>query len=312
MVVAGFEPLDILASVHMLLQQLRDGRCEVENQYSRVVPRRATRGAEADGRDFELRPHFEWRGLGFISQSALKVNADYAEFDAEEQFSMPGCGWPTRRRASAVRSSRASSSPGSARCSGPRARRRPRSGRAWCRRRAPARRTTTSGGCTVRPRDGGPDRRGMNTTDKHERARRHRLFAQYAHAPNALGYCGPADAAALRAVACGAGADVDVRRWPRFSGAWPYQEVIAELAGIDDPLDERVVRAYWTGNELTDAVGNVPVRRGTAGADRAAGRPLLGAPHRGPAGRGGAHARLPRVRRLSVVAAARRRGCRSR
>ena len=93
--------------------------------------------------------------------------------------------------------------------------------------------------------------------------RGHRLFAQYAHAPNALGYCGPQGAAALRAVASGAGADIDVPSLARgFSGAWPYQQVLAELAGIDDPLDERVVRAYWTGNELTDRVGNV--RFGTA------------------------------------------------
>ena len=93
--------------------------------------------------------------------------------------------------------------------------------------------------------------------------RGHRLFAQYAHAPNALGYCGPEGAAALRAVASGGGADVDVPSLARgFSGAWPYQQVLAELAGIDDPLDARVVRAYWTGNDLTDQVGNV--RFGTA------------------------------------------------
>ena len=93
--------------------------------------------------------------------------------------------------------------------------------------------------------------------------RGHRLFAQYAHAPNALGYCGPEGAAALRAVASGGGADVDVPALARgFSGAWPYQQVLAELAGIEDPLDERVVRAYWTGNELTDQVGNA--RFGTA------------------------------------------------
>ncbi len=83
----------------------------------------------------------------------------------------------------------------------------------------------------------------------------HRLFAQYAHAPNSLGYCGPEEAAALEAVACGAGAGVDVRALARrFSGAWPYQEVLADLAGIGDPLDERVVRGYWTGNDLTEAI----------------------------------------------------------
>ncbi|TJZ78537.1 hydrogenase formation protein HypD [Rhodococcus oryzae] len=91
MVVAGFEPLDILASVHMLLQQHRDGRCEVENQYTRVVKTEGnTQALKLMAETFELRPHFEWRGLGFISQSALKVHHDYADFDAEEKFSMPG------------------------------------------------------------------------------------------------------------------------------------------------------------------------------------------------------------------------------
>ncbi|WP_068157493.1 hydrogenase formation protein HypD [Rhodococcus phenolicus] len=90
-VVAGFEPLDILASVHMLLRQLRDGRCEVENQYSRVVRSEGNRQAlTLLAQTFVLRPHFEWRGLGFISQSALGIHPDYAEFDAERHFSMPG------------------------------------------------------------------------------------------------------------------------------------------------------------------------------------------------------------------------------
>jgi hydrogenase expression/formation protein HypD len=75
----------------MLLAQIRDGRCEVENQYGRVVkdegnPQALALLAEV----FELRPHFEWRGLGFISQSALKLNDDYAEFDAEIRYRMPG------------------------------------------------------------------------------------------------------------------------------------------------------------------------------------------------------------------------------
>ncbi len=91
LVVAGFEPLDILASVHMLLRQIRDGRAEVENQYSRVVSEDGNIEAlKLLGETMELRPHFEWRGLGFISQSALKVSSAYAEFDAEERFSMPG------------------------------------------------------------------------------------------------------------------------------------------------------------------------------------------------------------------------------
>lgn len=91
MVVAGFEPLDILVSVHMLLQQIRDGRCEVENQYTRVVrPEGNTQALKLMAETFELRPHFEWRGLGFISQSALKIHPDYAQYDAELKFQMPG------------------------------------------------------------------------------------------------------------------------------------------------------------------------------------------------------------------------------
>ena len=91
MVVAGFEPLDILQSVQMLLAQHREGRCAVENQYSRVVredgnPQALRLLAET----MELRPHFEWRGLGFISQSALKVHRNYADWDAEVRYSMPG------------------------------------------------------------------------------------------------------------------------------------------------------------------------------------------------------------------------------
>ncbi len=90
-VVAGFEPLDILQSVHMLLQQLADGRCEVENQYTRVVPWEGNRAAlKAIQRTMELRAYFEWRGLGFISQSALKLREQYARFDAEKIFAIPG------------------------------------------------------------------------------------------------------------------------------------------------------------------------------------------------------------------------------
>jgi hydrogenase expression/formation protein HypD len=91
LVVAGFEPLDILASVHMLLRQIRDGRCEVENQYRRVVrPEGNTQALKLLATTFELRPHFEWRGLGFISQSALKIHRDFADHDAELVFDMPG------------------------------------------------------------------------------------------------------------------------------------------------------------------------------------------------------------------------------
>jgi hydrogenase expression/formation protein HypD len=90
-VVSGFEPLDILQSIVMILRQLRDGESKVENQYKRVVPWEGNRAAlRAIGEVFELRNYFEWRGMGFISQSALRVRDSYAEWDAERRFSMPG------------------------------------------------------------------------------------------------------------------------------------------------------------------------------------------------------------------------------
>ena len=91
LVCAGFEPLDILASIYQLMVQLRDGRCEVENQYTRVVPWDGNlKALQVINEVMELRPYFEWRGLGFISHSALKVREAYAKFDAEEIFKIPG------------------------------------------------------------------------------------------------------------------------------------------------------------------------------------------------------------------------------
>ena len=105
-VIAGFEPLDILQAIHMILASSREGRCEVENQYKRVVPWEGNlRALEVMAEVFELRPHFEWRGLGFISQSALRLSDAYADLDAEQRFSMPGVrvadpeGVPVRRGA---------------------------------------------------------------------------------------------------------------------------------------------------------------------------------------------------------------------
>jgi len=90
-VVSGFEPLDILQSIVMLLRQLRLGEARVENQYKRVVPWEGNRAAlRAMAEVFELRPYFEWRGLGFISQSALKIRASYTEWDSEQRFPVPG------------------------------------------------------------------------------------------------------------------------------------------------------------------------------------------------------------------------------
>ncbi len=90
-VVSGFEPLDLLQSLLMLVRQISEGQAEVENQYKRVVPQEGNAAAlRAMAEVFELRPYFEWRGLGFISQSALKLREAFAEFDAETKFSVPG------------------------------------------------------------------------------------------------------------------------------------------------------------------------------------------------------------------------------
>jgi hydrogenase expression/formation protein HypD len=90
-VIAGFEPLDILQAIEMILRQLAGGRCEVENQYKRVVPWEGNlRALEVMADVFELRPHFEWRGLGFISHSGLRLSDRYADLDAEVRFSVPG------------------------------------------------------------------------------------------------------------------------------------------------------------------------------------------------------------------------------
>ena len=175
---------------------LREGRCEVENQYSRVVrdegnPAALVLMAEV----FELRPRFEWRGLGFVSRSVVSP---------EE----------------------------------------------------PARPTTTSAAWTGRrPRSPAGRRRPPMADEPPTGKGGERLFARYAYAPNHLGYCGPADTAALAELASTGRTEADVRSIAsRFSGAWPYLSVLAELAGIADPLDERVVRAYWTGSSLLDEV----------------------------------------------------------
>ncbi|HEX5435756.1 MAG TPA: hydrogenase formation protein HypD [Gemmatimonadaceae bacterium] len=90
LVVSGFEPLDLLQSVYMILRQLAEGRCAVENQYTRCVPYEGNpRALEALADVFELRPHFEWRGLGFISQSGLALSERYRDFDAELRYEVP-------------------------------------------------------------------------------------------------------------------------------------------------------------------------------------------------------------------------------
>ncbi|GCE21166.1 hydrogenase formation protein HypD [Dictyobacter kobayashii] len=90
-VISGFEPLDIIQSVYMLVKQLSEGQSEVENQYTRVVqPAGNVKALQAMARTMELRPIFEWRGMGFIAHSALKLRPEFAEWDAELRFSVPG------------------------------------------------------------------------------------------------------------------------------------------------------------------------------------------------------------------------------
>ena len=144
-VISGFEPLDLLQSVHMILRQLRDGRCEVENQYKRVVPYDGNPAALRVLEEvFELRPHFEWRGLGFISHSGLRLGEAYADYDAELRFPVPGIRVADPKACQCGEVLKGVIRPGSARSSAPRARRSGRSGRAWSRPRARAPRTTTS------------------------------------------------------------------------------------------------------------------------------------------------------------------------
>jgi len=90
MVIAGFEPLDVLQSIWMVLKQIKEGRCEIENQYARIVPDAGNAPAlHAVARVYELREFFEWRGLGSIDHSGVKMRAAYARFDAECKFALP-------------------------------------------------------------------------------------------------------------------------------------------------------------------------------------------------------------------------------
>jgi hydrogenase expression/formation protein HypD len=90
-VVSGFEPLDVLQGTYMVMRQLAEGRSEVENQYTRVVREEGNpRALQAIAATMELRTTFEWRGLGFISQSALKLREEFAQWDAEVRYELPG------------------------------------------------------------------------------------------------------------------------------------------------------------------------------------------------------------------------------
>ncbi len=88
-VISGFEPLDVMQSILMLVQQVNEGRAEIENEFVRAVTRDGNRKAQAVVEQvFELRETFEWRGLGVIEKSALAVRPEFAEFDAERRFAL--------------------------------------------------------------------------------------------------------------------------------------------------------------------------------------------------------------------------------
>ncbi len=99
-VIAGFEPLDVMQAILMIARQLNAGRAEVENQFTRAVTREGNVKAQARVAEvFELRRRFEWRGLGEVPYSALRIGAAHREFDAEARFGLeytpvadhPGC-----------------------------------------------------------------------------------------------------------------------------------------------------------------------------------------------------------------------------
>ncbi|WP_395704060.1 hydrogenase formation protein HypD [Aquabacterium sp.] len=88
-VISGFEPLDVMQSILMLVRQVNDGRAEVENQFTRAVTREGNLAAQRLVAEvFELRERFEWRGLGEVPYSALKIRPAWARFDAEQRFAL--------------------------------------------------------------------------------------------------------------------------------------------------------------------------------------------------------------------------------
>jgi hydrogenase expression/formation protein HypD len=110
-VIAGFEPLDVMQATLMLVRQVNEGRNEVENQYRRVVTRDGNVKAQALVAEvFELRPSFEWRGLGEVPYSALRIRDRFAKFDAERRYSLDsgtgrevkGCACPAILRGTAT------------------------------------------------------------------------------------------------------------------------------------------------------------------------------------------------------------------
>lgn len=98
-VIAGFEPLDVMQAILMLVRQVNEGRAEVENQFTRAVTTAGNRAAQAAMADvFEPRESFEWRGLGEVPASALRLRERYAGFDAERRFGLAYRAVPDHRQ----------------------------------------------------------------------------------------------------------------------------------------------------------------------------------------------------------------------
>ena len=88
--IAGFEPLDVLQAISMLIRQINAGKADVENEYTRAVSARGNQKAQLlMDEAFMLRPSFEWRGLGWLPDSALQIRPDFAAWDAEQRFDIP-------------------------------------------------------------------------------------------------------------------------------------------------------------------------------------------------------------------------------
>lgn len=86
-VIAGFEPLDVMQAIRMLIRQVNEGRAEVENEFSRAVSRDGNlKAQQLVAEVFEMRKSFEWRGLNVLPYSALRIRSQFAEFDAEKRF----------------------------------------------------------------------------------------------------------------------------------------------------------------------------------------------------------------------------------
>ena len=122
------------------------------------------------------------------------------------------------------------------------------------------------------------------------------LFARYAFPPNSHGFCGPADSGSFFEYGVAGVDDGGLRALAQqFAGAWPYLQLIAAATGLDDPLDRRVVEAYWVGSPRLDRVGTRAVGDSMEDRFRAMTGARFAQPHRGRARRGSA---APQLRRL--------------